>query len=274
MAVKDRECWRFLQWALPRMGYDPDGFRRVRGQVCKRISRRLRHIGVAGLDRYRKHLAASPDEWAALDGLCRITVTRFLRERPAFELLRCDVLPRLVRAAERTGRATLNAWSAGCGGGEEAYSLRILWDLDLAPRHPRTRLEIVATDSDATMLRRACEAIYQRGTLREIPESWIASAFEENDGQFRLRPEFRHDIDFRHQDIRGEMPEGPFDLVLCRYLAFTYFDRRGRELALRGIVDRLRPDGVLMIGARERPRADSAGIAPMHPKLGLWRRVP
>ena len=38
------ECREFLDWALPRMGFRPAGFRRVRGQVCKRIGRRLRAL--------------------------------------------------------------------------------------------------------------------------------------------------------------------------------------------------------------------------------------
>jgi chemotaxis protein methyltransferase CheR len=42
--VKDTECVGFLQWALPRLGLRWRGFRRVRGQVCKRIDWRMRYM--------------------------------------------------------------------------------------------------------------------------------------------------------------------------------------------------------------------------------------
>lgn len=271
-AVKDDHCWHFLLSVLPRMGYDTDGFRKVRGQVCKRIARRLRRIQSSSLDEYRSRLAADPNEWTALDHLCRITITRFCREWPAFEQLRDDVLPELAAAAERNGRTALRAWSAGCGGGEEPYSLRILWDLEIAPRYPSATLEIVATDADSAMLRRALDATYRRGTLREMPDTWVRQAFDATGGEFRLRPAFRRGIHFVRQDIRHEMPDGPFDLVLCRYLAFTYFDSAGQRATLHAIANRLRPGGVLMVGRKERPPDGAAGLEPANPKLGLWRR--
>jgi len=166
----------------------------------------------------------------------------------------------------------LRAWSAGCGGGEEPYSLRILWDLHLAPLFPSLRLQIVATDADAVMLRRARNAVYWRGTLREVPPEWISRAFAEDGERLRLRPEYRAGIRFQQQDMRITMPDGPFDLVLCRYLAFTYFDADGRRAAVHGIAHRLRPGGILMLGAKEHPPARSSGIVPERRELGFWRR--
>lgn len=272
--MKDGRCWRFLLWALPQLGYDASGFRKVRGQVCKRIARHLRQICVSSLDRYRDRLAEAPDEWAVLDQFCRITITRFCRERPAFECLCDDVLPQLIADARRHGRAKLRAWSAGCGGGEEPYTLRILWDLEIAPRFPSVTLDIVATDADAAMLQRADEASYRRGTLREMPQTWIARTFEPAGERLCLRSDFRHGIRFERQDIRERMPDGPFDLVLCRYLVFTYFDSEGRRNVLREIARRMRPGGVLMVGRKERPQDDGSGFEPIDPELGLWRRSP
>jgi hypothetical protein len=46
-AMKDTVCVAFLQWALPRMGLEWAGFRKVRKLVCKRIDRRYtsRRVG-------------------------------------------------------------------------------------------------------------------------------------------------------------------------------------------------------------------------------------
>jgi chemotaxis protein methyltransferase CheR len=270
--VKDAACHRFLAWALPRLGLRPPAFRKVRGQVCKRIARRMRDLGIAGHDEYRVRLEADAGEWQVLDGLCRITVTRFCRERDAWRRLQENILPRLAAECSGGGRPVLRAWSAGCGGGEEPYTLRILWDLKIAPLFRSQWLDIVATDADANMLRRARIAAYRQGSLRELPSAWLARAFKEEGDLLRLRPEFRAGIRFEQQDMREEMPDGPFDLVLCRYLAFTYFDADGQRAGLHGIAHRLRPGGVLMVGSREYPPARSSEIAPEPCGPGFWRR--
>ena len=270
--MKNAECRDFLAWALPRMGLLPAAFRKVHGQVCKRIARRMRELGISGHRAYRARLEANGDEWRLLDSFCHITISRFCRERDAWIRLRDAILPGLADRTRRTGGSVLRAWSAGCGGGEEPYSLRILWELEFASRYPTLRLEIVATDADAAMLRRARNAVYRRGALREVPPEWMERAFEDNGESLRLRPEYRAGVRFEQQDMRVAMPDGPFDLVLCRYLAFTYFDADGQRAALTGIVHRLRPGGILMLGAKEHPPAGSPEIVPEHRELGFWRR--
>lgn len=270
--MTDAACRHFLAWALPLLGLQPAAFRKVRGQVCKRIARRMRDLGMAGHDDYRTRLDEDPGEWRILDGLCRITVTRFCRERDAWRHLQEAILPDLAAQSRSSGRPALRAWSAGCGGGEEPYTLRILWDLELAPLFPSLRLDIVATDADANMLCRARAATYRRGTLRELPPAWLSQAFDESADSLRLRPGFRAGVRFEQQDVREEMPDGPFDLVLCRYLAFTYFDADGRRAALHGIAYRLRDGGILMVGAKEFPPTWSSEFVPERHDLGFWRR--
>jgi len=81
--VKDTDCTEFLQRALPRLGMRSAGFRRVRGQVCKRLRRRMAELGLAELTAYRVLLDTLPEEWTRLDGLCRISISRFYRYRRA-----------------------------------------------------------------------------------------------------------------------------------------------------------------------------------------------
>ena len=48
--MKDDRCVRFLQWALPQMHMRWPGFRKVRRQVCKRIDRRMKMLGLTRID--------------------------------------------------------------------------------------------------------------------------------------------------------------------------------------------------------------------------------
>ena len=50
-----------LQWALPHLRLRYTGFRKVRRQTCKQISRRARQLGPSGFDAYRIFLEEQPE---------------------------------------------------------------------------------------------------------------------------------------------------------------------------------------------------------------------
>ncbi len=248
--VKDEQCVRFLQWALPQLDMKWSGFRKVRRQVCKRIDRRLRHLGLTQVDAYRDFLEAHDEEWRYLDAMCRITISRFYRDRNVYAVLAGQVLPALAKQACDRGDDELRVWSAGCASGEEPYSLAIAWRLEAAPRFPAVALELFASDADPHMLERARRGIYSAGTLRELPASW-RWAFRPQDELFALEEELKSMVTWLCQDLRSEMPDGPFDLVLCRNLAFTYFAVPIQRRILAELTLRLRPGGLLVIGGHE-----------------------
>jgi chemotaxis protein methyltransferase CheR len=258
-------CIDFLQWALPRMQLRWRGFSNVRGQVCKRIRRRHTELGLGGLQEYRRYLEAHPDEWSALAGLCRVTITRFGRDLKVWRRLVEVELPRLATLAVQQSRSPLSAWSAGCAGGEEPYTLSIAWQLELAHRWPGLRLDVLATDIDDEELARARAAQYPDGALTELDARWRAAAFA-SDG--RLREPFRAAVRLLRHDLRAGVPPGaPFDVILCRNLAFTYFDEGlQREVAER-LREALRPAGTLVIGAREHLPSGVAGLSPEGPAV-------
>src|SRR5262245_61936230 len=119
--MHDPECTAFLQWALPRLDLRWAGFRKVRKQVCKRLKQRLRLLGLPEFTAYRDQLAANPEEWRVLDDCCRITISRFFRDRGVFETLGDRVLPEIAQRAMREQRDA-QCWSAGCASGEEPRS--------------------------------------------------------------------------------------------------------------------------------------------------------
>lgn len=246
--MTDGECVDLLRDFLPQFGLAWRGFRRFRRQVCKRLARRMRAMGVPDVQAYRARLAADPDERSHFDGLCRITLSRFYRDRAVFDRLRAEELPRLAGRAAQEGRP-LRCWSAGCASGEEPYTLALVLRLGLSSPPPFT---LLATDADAALLERARVARYARATLRELPPSWVERAFAGDcEGFLQLRPEYRAGVRWVPMDLRRDLPDGPFDLVLCRNLAFTYFAPALQSATLERLAQRLAPDGVLVIGAHE-----------------------
>ncbi len=271
--MKDGSCLAFLQWIMPQLGLRWSGYRRVHRQVCKRLGRRLCELGLADFAAYRSYVLDHDAEWAAIDAACRITISRFYRDAALFAHLGDTVLPQLAAAAAARRETAIRAWSAGCGAGEEPYSLMLAWRLGAAAKYPTVSLEIIATDVDDGQLRRAEAGCYRPGTLRELPAEWRTRAFLLNGPLLCLRPEFRTRVEFRRQDIRADTPHGPFDLVLCRNLAFTYFDHAQQHNVLRLLLRELAPDGVLVIGRGERLPDDTTAFARAVPNRPIYRKA-
>jgi len=269
--MTDAECTAFLQWALPRLGRRWAGFRKVRRLVAKRLGRRLRALGLADLDAYRGWLQTHPEEWAELDALLGIPISRFWRDRAVFESIERDVLPALADAARAAGRTTLDAWSAGCASGEEPYTLAILWRERLQRACPAIELRIVATDSDARLIERARRGCYSASSLKDLPPDLRAAAFEERDGRFCVRAEYRA-VEFMCQDLRESMPAGPFDLVLCRNVVATYYAQDVQRALFARIAERMRPGGALVLGVHEALPQGMTGFDAWGGTRAIYRR--
>lgn len=272
--MKDERCVRFLQWALPRIRMRWPGFRRVRGQVCKRIDRRIKTLGLACVGEYQDYLQSHPEEWAALDSLCRVTISRFGRDRSVFATLADTVLPALAGNLATRGDETLCVWSVGCASGEEPYTVAILWHTRVRQAFPGTTLDVTATDSDTTMLQRATEARYTAGSLKELPHDLRDRVFSRQDGTYRLDAACRAGVTFLEQDIREGQPDGCFDLVLCRNLVFTYFDDGLQSGILGRIVNAMADGAALVIGIHENLPGGSERLEPWFPKQRIYRKAP
>ena len=219
--MNDPTCVRFLQWALPRMRLHWPGFRKVRRQVCKRIARRMRGLELSA-EGYRAYLEMHADEWRELDRRCRITVSRFYRDQGVFEFLARVVLPHLTSVAARRERS-LRIWSAGCGSGEEPYSLALLWARRLRPGQSGVEIDILGSDVDPVQLRRAQKACYPLSSLRELPGDWIESEFKAANGVYCLSPAHKNYVRFVEHDVRNAMLRESFDLHSVPYSGVYVF---------------------------------------------------
>lgn len=76
----------------------------------------------------------------------------------------------------------------------------------------------------------------------------------------------------RLHDLRNATPGGSFDLILCRNVAFTYFDLDlQREVAAR-LATSIRPGGALVLGAHETLPEGPGGFVLWSANLRVYRR--
>ncbi len=249
--MEDETCVRFLRWALPRLRLRWAGFRKVRKQVCKRIQRRIEQLNLHNVDDYQTYLQIDAAEWDTLDTLCRVTISRFYRDKMVLSHLRTEVLPALAQRAGEYEDARLRCWSAGCASGEEAYSLVLIWEMAVARYYPQLDIHVTATDIDGKLLERAARACYSFSSIKALPEAWINTAFIQKGKNYCLEEHFRNKVTFGMQDIRQNVPSGMFYVVFCRNMAFTYFARALQYKVLENIRKTLIDGGALVIGGHE-----------------------
>lgn len=240
-----KDCVEFLQWALPRLHREWKGYRRVRKQVCKRIKRRLRALGLDGYQSYVRYLENHDEEWSILDSFCEITISRFFRDKEMYDYLIHTAIPDLLKNKD----GPLRCWSIGSARGEEPYSLAIIYrHYFMSETEP---FEIIASEINDRMIARAKAGLYRPGSLKDLPEQDKKIAFVETGGMMRLKQEYKAMTTFIQHDIRRPLNFDPFDLVLCRNTAAIYFDQSEQIKIFGRIHNLMKEKAVLALGSHE-----------------------
>jgi two-component system CheB/CheR fusion protein len=227
-------------------GIDLSGYKR--SSLSRRVSRRLRLVGAGGYRDYVDYLEKHPEEFALLFDTILINVTSFFRDRPAWEYLRDEIIPRLLEA-KRPGDP-MRVWSAGCASGEEAFSLGIA--MAEAPGRERFRGQITihASDIDEGALAQARAAAYRARDLEAVPREWRAKYFVPRDGRWIVRLELRRRIIFGRHDLVQDAPIPRLDLLACRN-TLIYFNTETQASILARFHSALTDTGFLVLGEAE-----------------------
>ncbi len=255
--VRDRTC---VDFSLYR-----------RTTIQRRIGNRMISIGEASLCGYLQRLRADTEEAPRLLERLTIKVSRFYRNARTFDFLLRDVIPALAKM--RRG-APLRIWSAGCGCGEEAYTLAMLLD------RAGVAGTVEATDIDPAALGFARAGVYRAEALSELPQD-LASAYLEPLGEsgapsYRVGAALRERVCFSHHDLTAAAPHdarAPFDLVCCRNV-LIYLDRNAQQRAFEAFNAALADGGFLCIGEAEWPLPEvAADLAAQGYKTQVFRRL-
>ena len=262
----------FLKWALQRKGYRWAGFRKPQNQVLKRVQQRIHELGLSGgYTEYKDYLESNPEEWEVFDALCDVTISRFFRDREIWDYLKLDILPTLIN---RATTEKIRVWSAGCCNGEEACSIAMLFDM-VCSEAGLESLDILATDRNEDVLKRAKAGKYPPGSLREMKRNEIEKYFQEDFAgeEYRVIDRLKKLITFEKRDIRNSLPDGEFNMVFCRNLAFTYFSKKYQHNFLERVSSIISKDGFLVLGKRE-TLPNNHLFERIHQNFPVYKKIP
>jgi chemotaxis methyl-accepting protein methylase len=260
---------QFLKEACPPLDLE---WRKYRRRAARhRVEVRMEELGLPDYAAYLERLNDDAAEAAGLAERMRITVSRFFREQERWETLRQTVLPRILQ--EKGPDEPLRIWSAGCCGGEEPYTLALLWLEHFRELHPGRPVEILGADIDAASLERARLGVYEPGSVREIPKSLLQRYFRRENRLWHLDEKVKDLVRFAECDLMHSAPPQGMDLVCCRYLVFTYYRGRRRFEAARRLWQALSPKGALMIARKEDLGSAAELFEPWPGVEGIFRKV-
>jgi chemotaxis protein methyltransferase CheR len=183
-----------------------------------------------------------------------INETSFFRDRRPFELLRAEILPKLIAARQAT--RCLRIWSAACSTGQEALSIAMLVR-EHFPFLSDWKIQIEGTDICAEVVRRAHQGRYHRIEInRGLPARFIVRYFHHIGEDWVAKPEIHALCAYREANLCVvPLPfssSARFDVILLRNV-MLYFSMETRRALLAGIHSLLAPDGTLFLGSTEQP---------------------
>ncbi len=175
--------------------------------------------------------------------------TSFFRDQPMWDALREHVLPTVIGARPRQ----LRLWSAAASTGQEAHSLAIQWREDFG--HLPDPL-ILATDLSRPAIAKAAAGRYSTMEVnRGLPARHLVRYFDRDGLDWKVRPNIRALIDFRHLNLAAAWPVlPPMDVILLRNV-LMYFDVAAKVAVLDRVVRVLAPEGFLILGGAETTHA-------------------
>ena len=219
------------------------------------LKNRRAATGTANLADYAQHLAESSTEFDLLLQALTVTYSQFFRDPFTFSLLQQSIIPALVN---RRQGGELRIWSAGCAGGQEAYSIAILLEEAIATGGKPVRYRIFATDISSSALSLGRQGNYYEDTLQNLTLRQVRDYFTKKDATFCVDPRLRQQVDFSVYDLLDSStaypPQsiyGDFDLIFCSNLLF-YYRAETREAILRKLTKALSSKGYLVTGETER----------------------
>lgn len=186
--------------------------------------------------------------------------TYFFRDKPTFDQIPDDILPRLK--ARRSHAKRLSIWCAGCSTGQEVHSLAMLFKQEKHEWSGWT-IDILGTDISQKAISTARSGLYSQFEIqRGLGVSDMLAHFDEVSDGWQLREETRLLSRFEQHNLLNAPPtRGRFDLILCRNV-LLYFDAKTRSRAFDRLASALAKDGYLMLGAGENASPHTDAFTP------------
>jgi chemotaxis protein methyltransferase CheR len=249
-AITDEDFLKFKEFFYRRTGISFE--RSKRYFVDKRLVERIEATGTGTFRAYFMMLRfqASGEELQQLTNAMTVNETYFLREEYQFKCLIDSILPQIVH--HRGGADAIRIWCIPSSSGEEAYSVA-MYLLENWAGITEWDVEIISSDIDTSILRRARAGRYSSRSIQYLPEPWLKKYFKCVGEEYQLCDDLREAVEFTRVNLAepaDTLSYRNFDVIFCRNL-LIYFDDASRKTASETFYEALNPGGYLCLGHSE-----------------------
>jgi chemotaxis methyl-accepting protein methylase len=224
------------------------GYQKVRKGVKKRIARHMEQLGCIDMHAYILQLERNPKSRSECERILSVPISRFFRDQALWNALSEKILPRFFENTH------LRAWSAGCAGGEEVYSLKIIWEQLVKIHSCLPVLHITASDLNPENLKRAQKGVYHASSFKETPRDIRDRFFEKGlrRNTWAIKPYLKNGIKWDGFHLINDLPpENTYDIIFLRNNILLYAANDLKMAGFKNVVSALKDAGILIIGGKD-----------------------
>ncbi len=241
-----------------------------RSMMVQRVLRRMRLINLQAMGSYLKRCQADTLEVETLGKELLSGSTRFFRDPAAFEYLGEKVIPELLQKVGTAG--PLRVWVAGCGTGEEAYSIAMLLREQADRIGSGLDVKVFATDIDSESLAVAGRGLYAEDPLMDVSSARLQRFFSRRGDHYQVAESLRETLIFAPHNLLEDPPLTKMDLVVCRNV-LGYIDGSFHTQVLTPLQFALQPGGILFLGPRENPGELASLFQPLDMTWRIYQKI-
>ena len=206
----------------------------------------LHQIGT--LKDYVQLLRHHPAEVEALHEDLLIKVTSFFRDPAAFEALKAEVFPGILK--HRSPEEPIRVWVPGCSTGEETYSQAIALLEFLGHRSADIPIQLFGTDLSQESIGKARAGIYPESIVADVSPERLRRFFAKVEVGYRINKTIRDMCVFARQNFLQDPPFSRIDVISCRNV-LIYLGPVLQKRIMPIFHYALKPRGFLMLGGAE-----------------------
>lgn len=216
--------------------------------IHRRALRRMVILKLDSVSEYAKYLKEHREETEKLFDDVLIPVTSFFRDFEAFETLKNQVYPAIVK--DKANKGTIRMWAPGCSTGEETYSLAITLLEFLGDKAASYQVQIFGTDLNEKGINKARAGIYRDSIAEEVSLERLQRFFVKVDEGYRVNKAVRDLCVFAQQNLASDPPFSQMNVVACRNL-LIYMGQALQRKIVPILHYALKPSGFLVLGKSE-----------------------
>lgn len=217
------------------------------------LGQRMQEVGCKSYREYYNNVrfAKGGDlEWTALLRTLTVKETRFLRDADAVEYVRSYLFKQLISGKHE---GSLEIWSVASSTGEEPYTLAMTANDCIEGLGIEKYFGVTATDICMSSLAIARKGAYHNRRLETLSKDLQERYFESSGNDRSVVVKWlKQRVCFVQANIidLGDLPVSNMDVIYCQNV-LVYFKRWRQKAVLDELVERLKPEGILIVGMGE-----------------------